>query len=174
MESISESGSVSINGKKYKYKFFDTTELINLIRHDKKFTDALELAIQTYRNNQAFKIKDLVSEYIYYRPDDITTYYIIYTKNVIVSTVRFYYNLDKKTAYFNMVYTNPEYRGQKICQTNIEHLISITKDKIKKYELEVDVNNPAAIKCYVNVGFKKVKEVNLGADNIYYLMRLKV
>ena len=73
-----------------------------------------------------------------------------------------------------MIYTNADYRGQKICYNNIKFLVDISKKYINKYELEVDVNNPAAIKCYENNGFKIIKKVNLGADNEYYLMRLKI
>ena len=137
---IINNSSITINNKKYKYKIFDTMGLIDLIRHNKKFIEALENAIKLYRESPNFNISDLVKEWIYYRPDDVTTYFIVYKKDVIVSTMRFYYNLDKKSAYFNMVYTNPDYRGQKICQSNIAHMINLTKKYIKKYELEVDIN----------------------------------
>jgi hypothetical protein len=171
---ILHDGYITLNKKNYKYKLFDTTGLIELIRHNKKFIVALEDAIKTYRNNKNFQIIDLVKEYIYYRPTEITTYFIIYSKNIIISTARFYYNTTKKSAYFNLIYTNADYRGQKICYNNIKFLVNISKKYINKYELEVDVNNPAAIKCYENNGFKIIKKVNLGVDNEYYLMRLKI
>ena len=53
MESISESGSVSINGKKYNYKFFDSDGLISLIKNNKKFTNALEKAFIDYHGNDS-------------------------------------------------------------------------------------------------------------------------
>ena len=84
--------------------------------------------------------------------------------------MRFYYNLDMQSAYFNLVYTNPEFRGQKICQTNIAYMINLTKKYIKKYELEVDINNLAAVKCYENNGFKRIKK----QFKTYYLLRLKI
>jgi len=171
---ILHDGYITLNKKKYKYKLFDTTGLIELIRHNKKFIVALEDAIKTYRNNKNFQIIDLVKDYIYYRPTEITTYFIIYTKNIIISTARFYYNLNKKSAYFNTIYTNPDYRGQKICYNNVKFLVDISKKYINKYELEVDVNYSAAIKCYENNGFKIIKKVNLGVDNEYYLMRLLI
>jgi predicted GNAT family acetyltransferase len=71
-----------------------------------------------------------------------------------------------------MVYTNPDYRGQKICQTNIQTLIDSSNETIKTYELEVDAKNPAAIKCYENVGFKKIKTYELEKDHSYYLMKI--
>jgi ribosomal protein S18 acetylase RimI-like enzyme len=84
--------------------------------------------------------------------------------------MRFYYNLPKQSAYFNLVYTNPEFRGQKICQNNIAYMINLTKKYIKKYELEVDINNLAAVKCYENNGFKRIKK----QFKTYYLLRLKI
>ena len=153
IEPIIHDGSIRINDKSYKYKLFNTLGLIELIRHNSTFTNKLEKAIKLYRKNDRFKISDLVTEYIYYRPDHITLYYIVYNTKDIVSTLRFYFQEAKKTAYFNMVYTNPDYRGQKICQTNIQTLIDSSNETIKTYELEVDANNPAAIKCYENVGY---------------------
>ena len=58
--------------------------LIDLIRHNKRFTDALENAIKNYRKNSNFHISDLVQEWIYDKPDDITTYFIIYKKDIII------------------------------------------------------------------------------------------
>ena len=173
IEPIIRDGSVQINDKSYKYKLFNTLGLIELIRHNSTFTNKLEKAIKLYKKNDTFKISDLVTDYIYYRPDHITLYYIVYNTKDIVSIVRFYLQEAKKTAYFNMVYTNPEYRGQKICQTNIQTLIDSSNETIKTYELEVDANNPAAIKCYENVGFKKIKTYDLEKDHTYYLMKLK-
>jgi predicted GNAT family N-acyltransferase len=72
-----------------------------------------------------------------------------------------------------MVCTNSEYRGQKICQTSIKYIINLSKKYIKKYELEVDINNIPSLKSYENVGFKKIKENNLKGKK-YYLMRLKI
>ena len=171
---IVNNGSMTYNNKKYKYKIFDTLGLVDLIRHNKKFTESLENAIKLYRESPNFHISNLVKEWIYYRPDDTTTYFIVYKKDVIISTMRFYYNLDKKSGYFNLVYTNPDYRGQKICQTNIEHIINLTNKYMKKYELEVDVTNIPAIKCYENNGFKKIKKINYGNNQLYYLLRLKI
>jgi len=171
---IIKNGSIIRNNKKYNYKIFDTMGLVDLIRSNKerarRFTDALENAIKKYRKDLNFHISDLVREWIYTKPDEVVTYFIIYKKDIIVSTMRFYYNLDKKSAYFNLVYTNPEFRGQKICQTNIAYMINLTRKYIKKYELEVDINNLPALKCYENNGFKKIKVLS----EKYYLLRLKI
>ena len=159
---------IIINKKKYNYKLFDTSELIELIRYDKKFIKLLEDTIKIYRNNDKFIITNLVNEYINSEINTQTKYSIIYKKNIIVSTCRFIYN--KKLGYFNLVYTNPDYRGQQICQNHIKHLINLSREYINKYELHVLKDNIPAIKCYENIGFKKIKEDN---DNTY-LMRIKL
>jgi RimJ/RimL family protein N-acetyltransferase len=165
--------NIIINKKKYNYKLFDTNELIELIRHDKKFIEALENTIKIYRKNENFKIFDLIREYIHSKLDDITNYFIIYKKDIIISTLRFYYNLKKKSGYFNLVYTNPDYRGQQICQNSIKYLIELNEKICNKFELEVDIDNASAIKCYENIGFKKIKETNYDGK-IICLMRLKI
>jgi ribosomal protein S18 acetylase RimI-like enzyme len=112
---------------------------------------------------------NLVNEYINSDPDTQTRYSIIHKKNTIVSTSRLIYSKNK--GYINLVYTNPEFRGCKICQNHIRHLIGLHKDFTKKYELEVDTDNIPAIKCYENIGFKKIsidKKLNI------YLMRLQI
>ena len=84
---IIKNGSIILNNKKYNYKIFDTLGLVDLIRNNKKFTDALENAIKLYRKHPDFHISDLVKEWIYYRPDDVTTYFIVYKKDVIVTNL---------------------------------------------------------------------------------------
>ena len=128
---------IEINKKKYNYKLFDTNELIELSRHDKKFIKALEDTIKIYRNNNSFIITNLINEYIISDPNSMTKYSVIYKKNDIVSTSRIIYN--KKSGYINLVYVNPEYRGQKICQNHIQHLIKLTN--LSKYELHVLKDN---------------------------------
>jgi ribosomal protein S18 acetylase RimI-like enzyme len=70
-----------------------------------------------------------------------------------------------------MVFTNEKYRGNKICQKNIDKIIKLTKHMFTTYELEVDPNNIAAIKCYENIGFKFIKTIIYNKINSYNLMR---
>jgi ribosomal protein S18 acetylase RimI-like enzyme len=161
-----QKNTIEINKKKYNYKLFDTAELLELIRHNKPFIKLLEDAIKIYRNYDKFVINDLINEYITSKSNSITKYSIIYKKNVIVSTCRFIY--DKKLGYFNLVYVNPEYRNQQICQNHIQHIINLFKSKLHTYELSVLKNNISALKCYENIGFKKIKD-----NNREYIMRLK-
>ncbi len=81
-----------------------------------------------------------------------------------------------------MVYTNIEYRGQGICKEGIKFLINKMNTKIKKYELEVLVDNKPAISCYEYNGFKIIKKdqhikVSKNGDKKtidFYLMELKL
>jgi len=178
---ISKEGLLEINDKKYKYKLINTDDLIEIIRHKPKFTTALESAIRLYRGNPDFKIFDLIKEYIYYRPDSDTHYFIVYKNNEIISTARLYYYKEKQYGYINMVYTNESYRGQGICKKGIEFLINKTSKYINTYELEVLVDNLPAIKCYEYNGFKFIKKMKFTQINkkgekkikYYNLMRLK-
>jgi ribosomal protein S18 acetylase RimI-like enzyme len=158
--------TIKINKKRYNYKLFDTNELLQLIKYEDHFIKLFTDTIKIYRGEASFIIMDLIDEYINSPLDSITKYSVIYKKNVIISTCRLIYN--KKRGYFNLVYTNPEYRGQQICQNHIKHLIYLNKG-IKIYELHVLKNNLSAIKCYENIGFKKIKE----ATHNDYLMRLE-
>ena len=166
-------GSIVINENRFKYKIFDTDGLIDIIRHNKKFSDLFEDSIRKYRNAPQFEIFQLVREYITYRPDSVLVYFIIYKNGEIVSMLRFYYYVKKSYGYFNLVYTNPKYRGQGICQNMVRFIIDNSKKYIKKYELEVITNNIPAIKCYEKVGFKYIRKVNLSQSS-YNLMRLVI
>ena len=181
---LNKNGIKTINNKKYNYKIFDTAKLITIIQNNNKFTNLLENTIKEYRKYPDFKINDLLNEYY---SNFTVVYFIIYNKEIklhqslipkAISTCRFYYNLRKKSGYFNMIFTSPKFRGQKICQKNIAFIIKLTKNYINKYELIVDSDNIAAIKCYENNGFKFVKkmEINDTSANlaVHYLMRLKI
>ena len=119
---------IKINEKVYNYKLFDTVELIKLIKTDDKFIKLFANTIQKYRNNESFIIMDLIDEYLNSEINTMTKYSIIYKKGVIISTCRIIYS--QKLGYFNLVYTNPKYRGQQICQNHIRHLIALNP-KIK-------------------------------------------
>lgn len=170
-------GIIKLNEKSYKYKFFDTNELINIIRHKPKFTQIYEDAIKKYRNNPNFEIFKLIKEYITYRPDSELFYFTIYNDDEIIFMARLYYYKEKQYGYLNMIYTNENYRGQGICKNSIKFIINKTKKDIKKYELEVVVDNIPAIKCYEYNGFKiikKIKYTRINNETIEHnLMRLK-
>jgi len=168
---IIQNGTIKINNLKYKYKIFNTDGLIDIIRHKKKFSDLFEDSVRKYRNKPDLEIFDLIKAYITYRPDSELVYFVIYKNDEIVSMLRFYYYIKKSFGYFNMVYTNPKFRGQGICQNMVKFIIDLSKKYIKKYELTVIENNIAAIKCYEKVGFKYVRKEAL-SQKTHNVMRL--
>ena len=174
---LEKDGIIKLNDKNYKYRFFDTNGLIDIIRHNQKFTQIYEEAIKKYRNNPKFEIFQLVKEYITYKPDSELFYFTIYNDNEIIFMTRLYYYKEKQYGYLNLVYTNENYRGQGICKNSINFIINKTKKNIKKYELQVQVDNIPAIKCYEYNGFKIIKKIKIiRIDNTIIeqnLMRLK-
>jgi len=174
---LEKNGIIKLNEKNYKYKFFDINELIDIIRHNPKFTQIYEEAIKIYRNNPKFEIFKLIKEYITYRPDSELFYFTIYNDDEIIFMARLYYYKEQEYGYFNMIYTNKNYRGQGICKNSINFIINETKKSIKKYELEVAVDNIPAIKCYEYNGFKYIKKMKYTRMNNevieYNLMELK-
>jgi RimJ/RimL family protein N-acetyltransferase len=174
---LEKNGIIKLNEKNYKYKFFDTNELIDIIRHNPKFTQIYEEAIKIYRNNPKFEIFKLIKEYITCRPDSELFYFTIYNDDEIIFMARLYYYKEQEYGYFNMIYTKKSYRGQGICKNSINFIINETKKNIKKYELEVTVNNIPAIKCYEHNGFKYIKKMKYTRMNNevieYNLMELK-
>jgi ribosomal protein S18 acetylase RimI-like enzyme len=161
---------IKINKKKYQYTILDPYQLIKLIREKSKLIIAFEETIKIYRDEPNFTILNLLREYINSDPATETKYSIIHKKKIIISTARFIY--DKNKTYINLVYTNPDYRGLKICQNHIRHFINLhnTNNKDNKtYELHVDINNIPAIKCYENIGFENISK---NKDN--YFMRLEL
>jgi len=165
-------GIIEFNNNKYKYKFFDTYNLIDLIKNNPKFISIYENNIKKYRQNPNFEIFNLIKEFIYYRPDSKVYYFISYKNNEIISMARLYYYKEKHYGYINMVYTNEKYRGQGICTKTIKFLINISKKNIKKYELEVDSDNLSAIKCYENNNFQFVKKIEY-IQNINGIKKIK-
>jgi RimJ/RimL family protein N-acetyltransferase len=145
------------NIKNFKYMLFDVNGLIILMKKNIELTISLENTIKTYRKEKDFKLLNLINEDINYYPYNVL-YFIIYKNNEIITTSRLIYK--NKNGYINLVYTNPEYRNQKLCFTNLTKLMNLTNDLCNKYELDVDYDNLPAIKCYENIGFKFVKEHN--------------
>lgn len=53
------------------------------------------------------------------------------------------------------LYLTPKFRGKGLCKTIVEHAVS----RKKNLNLDVDLDNIPAIKCYKKAGFKFVKEM---------------
>lgn len=164
-------GNITINKKNYKYMLFDINFLIFLIKTKQLLINSLEASIRLLRDDNNFNIYTLIKENIYVHPYN-TLYFIIYKSNEVISTSRIIYKQKSKSCYINMVFTNEKYRGNKICQYNINKLIKLTNHIFNKYKLEVFNNNLHAIKCYENIGFtffKKLKYKNNIINQMIYI-----
>ena len=166
----SEKGTLDIKEKKYQYRLLTVMGLLDLIRDERPFSNKLERTIQSYRGQDHFRIHDLLLEHIYDETRPQTLYLVVHEEE-IVSTCRLLYNPETRVGYINLVYTNPTYRGQQICQHTINLMIQKTKEFIDTYELEVDVENEPAKKCYERNGFVIVEENK--EDKTYRMRREK-
>jgi len=136
----------------FKYKLVNYNELIEWLTINPELKKSIETCIQDLRG-YPFKVEQLKKE----EKEKDTLYFFIYTQEEMITSSRLFYFSDS-FGYINFVYTNPKYRGQKMCQKNIQLLVQLTTDvyNIKTYELDVEIDNQSAIKCYESNGFTKV------------------
>lgn len=115
----------------------------------------------TEHRHHDFMLFDFVIEayYRYKKYSQNARYLIFYTQNEVVTISRIFYK--KKSGYINAVHTNKKYRGKGYCQKNLKKLTDLANEKlgIEKFELEVEIDNIPAIKCYERVGFKIKKRI---------------
>ena len=159
--------------KKYKLIFCDTPALLLFLKYNKNYKKSL-IEIMKIHRDKDFEIVDFVIEnYLYEEKGKKVKYLIIYNNKEIVSISRIIY--DEKIGYINAVHTNIKFRRKKLCQRNIKKLITLTNNlcNIKIFELEVDIDNIPAIKCYKRCGFKIVKKYN-NKFGKYYIMIKKI
>ena len=138
----------------YKYKLVNYSELIEWLISNPELKKSIESCIQDLRGN-SFHIEQLEREE---KVGKDTLYFFIYNYEEMIASSRLTYN--NSFGYINFVYTNPKYRGQKMCQNNIKLLVDLTTEiyNITTYELDVEIDNLSAIKCYQNNGFIFIKD----------------
>ena len=84
-------------------------------------------------------------------------YFIIYIKDKIIACCRInQINKNIKTAFIDMVFTNPEYKDKTIFKNSIKILIELTGYYFNKYELETTSKNIKAIQYYKENGLKYI------------------
>ena len=164
-------GDIIISEQTYKYLLFNTLELINIIKNNQELTKSIEQCVRNLRKQDKFNILDLISESIRASPLECY-YFIIYNESnyKVVSTSRIFFDRENSTSFICMVYTSEEERNKGVCKIMLHKLIDLFADlfKCKRFGLEVDPFNTAAIKCYEHIGFVFTRE------NIFYTKNEKV
>ncbi len=153
----------------YHYIFCDTVGLLLFLKFNEKISQSLVDIMEEHRGHE-FNIIDFVIEYFDAKEKNNETLYLfLFDDNEIITTSRLIYN--NKTGYINAVHTNKKFRGKKLCQKTIKRLITLAtkKTNIKKIELDVEVDNIPAIKCYERSGFRIIKKFS-----DYYKMRMSI
>lgn len=151
---------IILNNIKYESIIFNINGLIKLMKIKPNLITSFGQSIASLRKTPIFDVYNLIKENVRFYPET-NIFHIIHLNDLCITTARLIYTLNSnlKNAYINMVYTNPEYRGKQLCQTNINILIKKTKKIFNLYELEVNPDNTAAIKCYEKLGFNYVKTI---------------
>jgi RimJ/RimL family protein N-acetyltransferase len=177
-EPFHNAGDIEISEQVYKYKLFNTLELINIIKYNPILTKSIEKCICKYRKRDTFNILDLISESIYSSPFECY-YFIIYNEsnNNIISTSRIFFDRENAIGFICLVYTSEKERNKGVCKIMMYKLIelSVSLFKCKIFRLSVLSDNIPAIKCYENVGFVFQRETESYDKNkkvIYNLMEL--
>jgi len=167
--------SIIIKTIKYKLIFCDTQALLIFIQSNVNYKKSL-IEIMKKGTDKYFDILNLVIKN--YSETETSKknvkYLLIYNNEEILTISRVIY--DKKKGYIDAVNTNKNFRGNKLCQRSIKKLITLTYDifNVKIFELEVDVDNIPAIKCYKNCGFNIMKQYN-DIDGVpTYKMMIKI
>jgi ribosomal protein S18 acetylase RimI-like enzyme len=169
-------GKISVDKYNFDYMLFDISNFIKIAKTNKKLLNSIEESFKKQRKKDYVNFLTLVKEDIEAHPL-LTLYFIIKNNNEVIGMSRLTFKPNTTKAYISMVFTNENYRGKKICQKNIAKLIELMDNFFDEYELEVRKDNPAAIKCYENLGFKHVREhvykLKNGSDLPVSIMELK-
>lgn len=145
-----KSGTLINNKIKYNYILLDLYQFIKWIKNNKIIRQSIEHLISIHRNENNFKIINLISEAFNEKNTSNTYYFFIYKGNEIITSCRIIIN-NKNIAYINMVHTNIKYRNQGFCKKNLSKLLQLVE--CNKFVLDVDKNNKHAINCYMSIGF---------------------
>ena len=147
-------GKVQIDEIFYNYLLFDNNKLISLYETKNKLIYLLEKSIKQKEEN--FNILNLIKNTTN-NDYHSSMFFIIYIKTEIIACCRInQINKNVKTAYIDMVFTNPEYKDKTIFKNAIKILIELTGYYFNKYELETTSNNIKAIKYYKENGLKYI------------------
>ena len=149
---------ITIKKIKYNFIFCDTFRLLVFLRWNINYEKSLTKIMKLHRSKH-FNILDFVIEnYLYNEKNKKVQYLIIFNDNEILSISRLIFK--NKLGYINAVHTNIDFRRKKLCFRNITKLIKLGNKlfDINKFELDVDVDNIPAIKCYKKCGFKIYKK----------------
>jgi RimJ/RimL family protein N-acetyltransferase len=162
-------GTIINSNKKYKYIYCDTIGLLLFLRDNLSYKKSFTHLLHTYRCKKCDIFNLVIEEYNINLKKNTYKYLLIYNETEIISSSRVYYN---KIGIIQFVYTDKKYRNKQFSQKNIKKIIKLTTKyfKINKFELNVDINNPSAIKCYKNCGFV-VKGNNSHKE---YIMKISI
>ena len=132
--------------------FMDTHQLSKLLV-DKGLLESFNALLNDHGDYQSkegyFSLNNVLGDFL--TEERMIVYYLIWTADKIIFTSRMF--CDKKKGYITMVHTHDEYKRRGVCSTAFNKIFKHLAE-IKRWKLDVEKENVAAIACYKKMGFK--------------------
>ena len=130
----------------------DTHQLTKLLV-DKGLLKSFNALLNDHGDYQSkegyFSLDNVIADFL--TEERTIVYYLIWTAEKIIFTSRMF--CDKKKGYITMVHTHDEYKRRGVCSTAFGKIFKHLAE-IKRWKLDVEKENVAAIACYRKLGFK--------------------
>ena len=134
----------------------------------------IKWCISVHRNNESFKIDAFLTENQSECCGLVGQIIILIEKTKVIGIARCNATKVRNNAYvyyISGVHIREEYRGKHLCYTMLRLLINSNEPAV--YELDVDITNMAAIRCYQKVGFVIIAR-HFIYNKLEYAMQLNV
>jgi len=98
-----------------------------------------------------FSMDNVIADFL--NDERTIVYYIIWTADKIIFTSRMF--CAPVEGFITMVHTHDDYKRQGVCSTAFKKIFKHLAE-IKRWKLDVEKENKAAIACYRKLGFKPI------------------
>lgn len=157
-----------------KYKIIPLASLIKWCNKNVELCLQIENIINVHRNNESFKIDAFLTENQSECCKLVGQIIILIEKSKIIGIARCNATEVRNNTYvyyISGVHIREEYRGKHLCYTMLTLLINSNEPAV--YELDVDITNMAAIRCYQKLGFV-IMARHFIYNKLEYAMQLNV
>jgi ribosomal protein S18 acetylase RimI-like enzyme len=132
--------------------FMNTNQLAKLLK-DPVLLKSFNSLVNDHGNFQSnegyFSLDNVIADCL--TEERTIVYYIIWTDDKIIFTSRMF--CAPVEGFITMVHTHDDYKRQGVCSTAFKKIFKHLAE-IKRWKLDVEKENKAAIACYQKLGFK--------------------